>query len=134
MPTAQRIKASATITADFPHIKGEMTFRTPCISAILGYFGITKKQFKFAQFLGDMQRIFRRDGWRMSKVNVPENSNWIYVAEMLSKGLYVMSIDSHVFLVKVDDKHEMNVQVDTDSMRKFKFPEVDGVYKINRIK
>ena len=81
-----------------------------------------------------MQRIFRREGWRMSKVNVPENSNWIYVAEMLSKGLYVMSIDSHVFLVKVDDKHEMNVQVDTDSMRKFKFPEVDGVYKINRIK
>ena len=129
-----RIKVAASIQKARPHIPLEDCFKTPCTSAVLGFFGIGKKQFSFCQFVSDMRAIFKKDGWRTVKQKLPTKINWDCLSTVLGRGYYFVSIKDHVFLIYISDEQEMRVDVDTDPEQKWAYPQVEDAFKIELIK
>jgi hypothetical protein len=125
-----RVKTASQIQAANPHLKLEDCFKTPCTSAVLGFFGIGKNDFKFCQFVSDMRQIFRDNGWKTIQKRIPAGVKWDSLVGLLGRGFYFVSLEAHVFLIYISDSGKMRVDVDTHDSYKFLHPEVEGVFKI----
>jgi hypothetical protein len=125
-----RIKAAAEIQSQSPHLRLEDCFKTPCTCAVLAQFGISKESFTYCQFITDMRKIFKANDWRTVEKRIPGKTDWQKLVDLLARGFYLVSIESHVFLIYISSERELRVDVDTHPSLKFKFPEVENVYKI----
>lgn len=98
----------------------ENGFKTACTSAVLAFYGIEKKSFKFSQTTGDMIRILNKNGFSAVNVGKQKETKKVigkavkslgrYITEA---GYYMITNPSHVFLAYVSDAGEISFPVDT---------------------
>lgn len=98
----------------------ENGFKTACTTAVLGFFGIDKKSFKFCQTREDMGSIFNRNGFSLVNVGKRKETKSVVgkavknIGKHLKEaGFYLVTNPTHVLLAYVSDSGEVSFPVDT---------------------
>lgn len=133
MASDYRLKMAARIVGKSPQaaIDHDDGFRTFCTSAILGFYGIEKKQFKFCQTVTDMIKIFNRDGWRMRPTKAANGKAVKNLNKFVRPGFYLISVKSHVILGFVSEKKELSFPVGMDR-EEYPNSRIISLYRIER--
>ena len=95
--------------------------KTACTTAVLGFYGIDKNQFKFCQTTNDMCRHFNRNGFSMANVGKEKQNKAVigkaiksFSKYIFAPGFYLVTTATHVLLAYLSDDGEMSFPVDTN--------------------
>lgn len=104
----------------------EILYKTPCICAVLSYFGISKDDFDYAQTDQDLLQILNEFGW--------ETEEWDFSGRVSQltfndPGLFVTFVKDHVLLTS-----EKGVEIDTLGLNGSKRRKVHQLFKVSRKK
>ena len=114
--------------------------KTACTSAILNFYGISKKDFKFSQTVHDMIRHLNRAGLSAENMGRKKESKNILgkAVKNLNKfnlipGFYLVAVPGHVLLAYLGNDGHLSFPVDT-APRDNDLRRVDSLHRIAKKK
>lgn len=110
--------------------------KTGCTSAVLAFYGISKKTFKFCQTTQDVIRLLNRDGLTAENVGRRKETKKVVGKSIknlnkyvFAPGYYLISTWNHVLLIHLSDESKLTYSVDTNPQEN-DLRRIESIHKI----
>jgi len=109
-------------------------FKTICTTAVLSFYGISKRDYKFCQCVDDMIRHLNRAGFSAKATHRKKGIKGKAInslPKLVPSGYYLVQTVGHVCLAYVSDKKELSFPVETNQTKsKFNLRKIITLHRI----